>query len=79
VPDRGAAIAIEIWEMASRELGSFMATIPSPLALGKIELSNGEWVTGFVCESYGLESGTDITEFGGWRAWLAREGMASGA
>jgi allophanate hydrolase len=28
-------------------------------------------VTGFVCEGYGLEGGTDITEFGGWRAWLA--------
>ncbi len=73
VSDGGTAIAIEVWEMPSLELGSFITTIPSPLALGKIELSNGEWVTGFVCESYGLESGADITEFGGWRAWLARE------
>lgn len=73
VSDGGTAIAIEVWEMPSLELGSFITTIPSPLALGKIELSNGEWVTGFVCESYGLESGTDITEFGGWRAWLGRE------
>jgi len=71
VSDGGTAIAIEVWEMPSLELGSFIATIPSPLALGKIELSNSEWVTGFVCESYGLESGADITEFGGWRAWLA--------
>ena len=71
VPDGGKAIEIEVWEMSSLELGSFIETIPSPLALGKIELANGKWVTGFVCEPYGLESGRDITELGGWRAWLA--------
>lgn len=73
VSDGGTAIAIEVWEMPSSELGSFITTIPSPLALGKVELANGAWVTGFLCEFYQLESGADITEFGGWRAWLARE------
>ena len=73
VSEGGRPIAVEVWELPSLELGSFVTTIPSPLALGKIELSNGEWVTGFVCESYGLESGTDISAFGGWRAWLARD------
>ena len=73
VPDGGAAIAVEVWEMPSLELGSFIATIPSPLGLGKVELANGTWVTGFVCEPYGVESGVDISEFGGWRAWLASE------
>ena len=71
VSDGGAAIAIEVWEMPSLELGSFITTIPSPLALGKVELMDGTWVTGFVCEPCGLESGVDITGFGGWRAWLA--------
>lgn len=73
VPDGGAAIAVEVWEMPSLELGSFIATIPSPLGLGKVELANGTWVTGFVCEPYGVESAVDISEFGGWRAWLASE------
>jgi allophanate hydrolase len=73
VSDGGTAIAIEVWEMPSLELGSFIATIPSPLALGKVELANGAWVTGFLCESYRLESGAEITGFGGWRAWLASE------
>jgi allophanate hydrolase len=67
----GAAIAVEVWEMPSLELGSFITTIPSPLALGKVELRDGAWVTGFVCEPYGVESGNDITAFGGWRGWLA--------
>ncbi|OAJ61751.1 allophanate hydrolase [Paraburkholderia ginsengiterrae] len=69
----GTAIAVEVWEMPSLELGSFITTVPSPLALGKVQLANGTWVTGFVCEPYGLEAGTDITRFGGWRAWLASE------
>src|SRR6185437_6440241 len=69
----GTTIAIEVWEMPSLALGSFLLTIPSPLALGKIELAGGTWVTGFVCEGYGVESGADITELGGWRAWLASE------
>jgi allophanate hydrolase len=73
VSDGGAAIAIEVWEMPSLELGSFLAAIPSPLALGKVELANGAWVTGFLCESYRQEAGVDITEMGGWRAWLASE------
>lgn len=73
VAENGSEIAVEVWEMPSVELGSFMATVPSPLALGKVELSDGSWVTGFLCEPYGVLSGTDISEFGGWRAWLARE------
>lgn len=73
VAGNGSEIAVEVWEMPSAELGSFLATVPSPLVLGKVELSDGSWVTGFLCEPYGVQSGTDISEFGGWRAWLASE------
>jgi allophanate hydrolase len=67
----GVAIAVEVWEMPSLELGSFIAQIPSPLALGKVELATGQWETGFVCEPCALESAMDITQFGGWRRWLS--------
>jgi allophanate hydrolase len=73
VEEDGVAVAVEVWEMPSVEFGSFISTVPSPLALGKVELSNGAWVTGFLCEPYGVQSGTDISGFGGWRAWLANE------
>ncbi|CAM2189039.1 Allophanate hydrolase [Paraburkholderia sacchari] len=73
VAENGAKIALEVWEMPSVEFGSFIATVPSPLVLGKVELSDGSWVTGFLCEPYGVLSGTDISELGGWRAWLASE------
>ena len=71
VAQDGAAIEVEVWEMPSVELGSFLAAIPAPLALGKVQLADGSWQTGFVCEGIGLEGATDITRFGGWRAWLA--------
>lgn len=68
VTDGGAKIAVEVWEMPSAEFGSFISTVPSPLVLGKVELVDGSWVSGFLCEPYGVQSGTDISEFGGWRA-----------
>lgn len=67
----GRAIEVEVWSIPTTELGSFVAAIPEPLGIGKVELSDGSWKTGFICEASGLRGATDITEFGGWRAWLA--------
>jgi allophanate hydrolase len=67
----GAAIAVEVWELPSAELGSFLGGIPAPLGLGKIELADGSVETGFICEQYGLQEALDITYSVGWRAWLA--------
>jgi allophanate hydrolase len=72
----GVKIAVEVWEMPSSEIGSFIATVPSPLVLGKVELADGSWITGFLCEPYAVQAATDISTFGGWRAWLASESRA---
>ena len=66
----GFSIETEIWEMPSTEFGSFVALIPSPLGMGTIELEDGSHVQGFLCESYALHDARDITEYGGWRAYL---------
>jgi allophanate hydrolase len=71
VPQGGAAIEMEIWEMPSQAFGSFVAGIPSPLGIGTIELEEGDHVQGFVCEAYATALATDITHHGGWRAYLA--------
>ena len=70
----GAAIAVEVWEIPSAELGSFLTGIPAPLGLGKVELADGRWESGFICDAYGLDGAEDITRFGGWKAWLAQRG-----
>jgi allophanate hydrolase len=71
VPHGGAAIDIEIWALPTETLGSFVASIPSPLGIGKVELQNGAEVSGFICEGYGASEAADITAFGGWRAYVS--------
>jgi allophanate hydrolase len=70
VKDGGVAIAVEVWELPSNELGSFLTGIPAPLGLGKVQLADGRWESGFICEPYGLEGALDISHLGGWRAYL---------
>ena len=76
----GASIEVEVWELPSTELGSFLTGIPAPLGLGKVELADGRWETGFICDTFGLEGAREITSFGGWRRWIANSafGAASG-
>jgi allophanate hydrolase len=67
----GQAIAVEVYEMPQAVVGSFLALIPPPLGLGSIQLADGRWVKGFICEPAALAGAQDISHFGGWRAWLA--------
>jgi allophanate hydrolase len=66
----GVAIDIEVWELPIEEFGSFVATIPKPLGIGKVELQDGAWLPGFLCESYVLSNAEDISAMGGWHAYL---------
>lgn len=68
--DSGVGIEVEVWRVPVEEFGSFVAQIPAPLGIGKVELADGRWYCGFVCEGYAVATATDITEFGGWRAYL---------
>jgi allophanate hydrolase len=68
----GAAIAMEVWELPAEHFGSFVDGIPAPLGIGKVRLADGSEVSGFVCEALAVDQGAqDITEWGGWRRWLA--------
>ncbi|MEE5119346.1 allophanate hydrolase [Pseudomonas alliivorans] len=73
VAEGGVAIEVEVWELPSAELGSFLTGIPAPLGLGKVQLADGRWETGFICEPYGLEGARNISEMGGWRAYLQQQ------
>jgi allophanate hydrolase len=64
--------------MSASEFGSFVAGIPAPLGIGKLELADGSVVSGFICESFGVADAKDITQYGGWRAWLAERGKQVG-
>ena len=68
------ACLMEIWRMPQEHFGSFVQGIPSPLGIGRVRTESGTEVAGFLCETAGIEGAVDITRFGGWRAYLARQG-----
>jgi allophanate hydrolase len=76
VAEGGRAIIVEVWDTPARSIGQLLARIPPPLGLGNLELRDGTWVKGFICEPAGLIGATDISEFGGWRAWVNRDQAA---
>jgi allophanate hydrolase len=68
----GASIELEVWSLPLAEVGGFLAGVPSPLAIGTLELEDGRKVKGFLCEQAGLTGAQDITSTGGWRKFLAK-------
>ncbi|THC99590.1 hypothetical protein EYZ11_000959 [Aspergillus tanneri] len=71
VTEGGQRIEVEVWDMPRSEMGSFLETVRAPLGIGSIELEDGCWVHGFLCEPAGLENAKNISEFGGWRAYIS--------
>jgi allophanate hydrolase len=67
----GYSIEAEVWKVPMEHFGSFVAGIPAPLGVGTVELDNGEYVKGFLCEAYAAQRGRDISNLGSWRAYLA--------
>lgn len=68
--DLGSQIIVELWDIPTARFGEFVAEIPTPLGMGNVELVDGRWVKGFICEPYGLKGAKNISEMGGWRAYI---------
>ncbi|WP_103350486.1 allophanate hydrolase [Amycolatopsis sp. CA-128772] len=70
VASGGVSVAAEVWELPARGFGEFVAGVPAPLAIGKLELADGTRVPGFLCEPEATEGAEDISAKGGWLAHL---------
>jgi allophanate hydrolase len=68
----GSAIALEVWRLPSERIGALLAAIPAPLGLGTVRLADGSAPKGFLVESEGVRGAEDISQYGGWRGYLAR-------
>ncbi len=66
----GVSIATEVWALSPAALGDFMTGVPAPLGIGTTRLANGTTPKGFIVETEGLVGATDVSEFGGWRAYV---------
>lgn len=66
----GCPIDVEVWRMPAENFGTFVNAVPAPLGIGKVELADGRWFSGFICEHYGLDEAVEISQLGGWRQYL---------
>jgi allophanate hydrolase len=67
----GNAIKAEIWALDPVAFGKFVVKIPAPLGIGTLSFSDGSQAKGFLVEAIATEGARDISEFGGWKAYLA--------
>lgn len=70
VSDGGAAIAVEVWSVSAGGLAAVLLQEPPGLAVGKVRLADGEEVLGVLGEPALCEGQREITQHGGWRAYL---------
>lgn len=66
-----ASLEVEVWRLDHLGFGQFVEGVPSPLAIGTLELDDGTMVHGFLCEDAAAADAPDISAHGSWRAWLA--------
>lgn len=67
----GSPIEVDVWKIPVENLGKFLVQIPHPLGLGRVELADGTWIQGFICEQYIAAFSEDITHFYRWEDFLA--------
>ncbi|WP_169569420.1 allophanate hydrolase [Sneathiella limimaris] len=68
---QGSEIELEVWAVPKTEIGSFLESIPAPLGLGTISLSDNSEVKGFICEAQGAAGAKNISELKTWRRYVA--------
>ncbi len=79
VREGGVAIAIELWQVPAAGLGTLLWQEPAGLSIGKVRLEDGEVVLGVLGEPILCEHQLEITEWGGWRAYMASKSPALSA
>ncbi len=77
VKEGGKAIAVEIWAVPLAGIGIVLLQEPPGLCIGKVLLADGEEVLGVLGELICCEQGTEITQYGGWRNYLANQIIAN--
>lgn len=65
----GAALTGHRWLLSPAALGRFLAELPAPMQLGKVEFADGSWRTAFGCDA--AVPGEDISSHGSWTNALA--------
>jgi hypothetical protein len=67
----GVSVALELWDVPASGIAQVLQQEPAGLAIGKVKLASGEEVLGVLGEAFLCEGKTEITQHGGWRAYVA--------
>jgi hypothetical protein len=78
-PGIGTSVPVEVWEVPFAALGAILEDAPPGLAIGKVVLKDGSVVLGVLGEPFLCYGQPEITEFGGWRAYIATQQLAATA
>ena len=70
----GASLMGHLWLLSPRALGLFLAALPAPMQLGKVEFDDGTWRIGFSCDA-AAATGPDISRYGSWPAAIAAQAV----
>ena len=76
VAQGGAAIAVEVWDVPNAGLAAILLAEPRGLCVGKVFLADGEETLGVLGEPVLCEGQREITQYGGWRAYVASRGRS---
>jgi len=68
----GVAVAVEVWAMPPEGLAAILLQEPPGLCIGKVTLADGSTILGVIAEPMLCEGQREITQFGGWRAYLTK-------
>jgi len=73
-PGEGTNVAVEVWDVPVAGLANILLAEPPGLAIGKVVLRDGSIVLGVLGEPFLCEGKREITQYGGWRAYVASKG-----
>lgn len=71
VASGGVSVAVEVWAVPPEGLAQILLQEPPGLCIGKVKLADGEEVLGVLGEPLLCEGQREITQHGGWRAYIA--------
>jgi allophanate hydrolase len=72
VDSGGVSVPGELWDVPPAALAALLAALPVPMVFGQVWLADGSAHVGFLCEPIAVHGARDISDAGGWRAYLGR-------
>lgn len=67
---KAVSVAVEIWQVPTEGLAKILLQEPAGLTIGKVKLVDGTTVLGVVGEPELVVGMKEISQYGGWRAYI---------